>query len=43
MVLDHLIAATYNMPADKAPHLRAANLTLEHLHFGMPPTKDLGT
>ena len=41
MVLDHLIAATYNMPADKAPHLRAANLGLEKMRFGVRLSKDL--
>jgi hypothetical protein len=38
-VLDHLIAATYTR--DRAGHLRAANLDLERLRFGIRLAHDL--
>ena len=39
-VLDHLVAATY-VPQARAPHLLAANLTLERLRFGLRLAHDL--
>ena len=39
-VLDHLIAATY-LPAQRAQHLRAANLALEQMRFGFRLAHDL--